>query len=52
MKKSGSQTKVEITGKTRDLKIFLGAIQYMAKFSPEFLEQTDQLRKLLKRNEP
>ena len=37
---------------TKDLKSFLGAIQYMAKFLPKFSEQTDRLRKLLKKNEP
>ena len=33
------------------LKSFLGAIKYMAKFQPKFSEQTDRLRKLLKKNE-
>ena len=37
---------------TKDLKSFLGAIQYMAKFLPKLSEQTDRLRKLLKKNEP
>ena len=37
---------------TKDLKSFIGAIQYMAKFLPKFSEQTDRLRKLLKKNEP
>ena len=37
---------------TKDLKSFLGAIQYMAKFLPKLWEQTDPLRKLLKKNEP
>ena len=36
---------------TKELK-FLGAIQYMAKFLPKLSEQTDRLRKLLKKNEP
>ena len=33
---------------TKDLKINLGAIQYMANFLPKFSEQTNRLRKLLK----
>ena len=37
---------------TKDLKSFLGAIQYMAKFVPKLSEQTDRLRKLLLKNEP
>ena len=37
---------------TEELKSFLGAIQYMAKFLPKFSEQTDRLRKRLKKNEP
>ena len=37
---------------TKDLKSFLGAIQLMAKFLPKLSEQTDRLRKLLKKNEP
>ena len=37
---------------TKELKSFLGAIQYMAKFLPKLSEQTDRLRKLLKKNEP
>ena len=37
---------------TKDLKSILGAIQYMAKFLPKLSEQTDRLRKLLKKNEP
>ena len=52
MKKSGSHTKVESTGTTKDLKSFLGAIQYMAKFLPKLSKRTDRLRKLLKKNEP
>ena len=35
---------------TKELKSFLGAIQYMEKFLPKLSEQTDRLRKLL--NEP
>ena len=37
---------------TKELKSFLGAIQYMAKILPKLSEQTDRLRKLLKKNEP
>ena len=37
---------------TKELNSFLVAIQYMAKFLPKFLEQTDRLRRLLKKNEP
>ena len=37
---------------TKELKSFLGAIQYMAKFLPKFSERTGKLRKLLKKNEP
>ena len=37
---------------TKELKSFLGSIQYMAKFLPKLSEQTDRLRKLLKKNEP
>ena len=37
---------------TKDLKSFLGAIQYMAKFLSKLLEQADRLRKLLKKNKP
>ena len=37
---------------TKELKSFLGAIQNMAKFLPKLSEQTDRLRKLLKKNEP
>ena len=37
---------------TKELKSFLGAIQNMAKFLPKLLEQTDRLRKLLKKNKP
>ena len=36
---------------TKELKSFLGAIQYMAKFLPKLWERTDRLRKLLKQNE-
>ena len=37
---------------TKDLKSFLGAIQYLANFLPILSEQTDRLKKLLKKNEP
>ena len=53
-----NEEKVEIIIKlkapenTKDLKSFLGAIQYLAKFIPKLSEQTDRLRKLLKKNEP
>ena len=36
---------------TKELKSFLGAIQYMAKYLPKLSESTDRLRKLLKKNE-
>ena len=36
---------------TKELKSFLGAIQYMAKYLPKLSERTDRLRKLLKKNE-
>ena len=34
---------------SKDLKSFLGAIQYMAKFLQKFLEQPDQLRYVLQK---
>ena len=34
----------------KQLKLFLGAIQYLAKFLPRLSERTDKLRKLLKKN--
>ena len=34
----------------KQLKFFLGAIQYLAKFLPRLSERTDRLRKLLKKN--
>ena len=37
---------------TKELNLFFGALQYMAKFLPKLSEQTDRLRKLLKKNEP
>ena len=37
---------------TKELKSFLGAIQFMAKFLPKLSERTDKLRKLLKKKEP
>ena len=44
--------KLKLPENTKELKSFLGAIQYMAKFLPKLSEQTDRLRKLLKQNEP
>ena len=35
---------------TKELKSFLGAIQYMAKYLPKLSNRTDRLRKLLKEN--
>ena len=35
---------------TKELKSFLGAIQYMAKYLPKLSERTNRLRKLLKKN--
>ena len=43
--------KLKSPEKTKDIKTFLGAIQYMAKYLPKLSEQTDRLRKLLKKNE-
>ena len=43
--------KLDSPKNTKELKSFLGAIQYMAKFLPKLSEQTDRLRKLLKKNE-
>ena len=37
---------------TKELKSCLGALQYMANFPPKLWEQTDRLRRLLKKNEP
>ena len=37
---------------TKDLKSFLGAIQYLEKFLPKLSERADRFRKLLKTNEP
>ena len=36
---------------TKELKSFLGAIQYMANFLSKLPERTDRLQKLLKKNE-
>ena len=44
--------KLKAPENTKDIKSFLGAIQYMAKFLPKLSERTDRLRKLLKKNEP
>ena len=43
--------KLEPPKNTKELKSFLGAIQYMAKFLPKLSERTDRLRKLLKKSE-
>ena len=43
--------KLEPTKNTKELKSFLGAIQYMAKVLPKLSEKTDRLRKLLKKSE-
>ena len=37
---------------SKELKSFLGAIQYMAKFLPQLSQRTDRLRNLLIKNEP
>ena len=44
--------KLKPPNNTKELKSFLGAIQYLAKFLPKLSEKTDRLRKLLKQNEP
>ena len=44
--------KLKAPGNTKDLKSFLDAIQYMAKFLPKLSERTNRLKKLLKKNEP
>ena len=44
--------KLKSLNNTKELKSFLGAIQYLAKFLPQLSEKTDRLRKLLKKNEP
>ena len=44
--------KLKAPENTKNLKSFLGAIQYMANFLLKHSEQTDRLRKLLKKNEP
>ena len=43
--------KLKLPENTKELKSFLGAIQYMAKYLPKLSERTDRLRKLLKKNE-
>ena len=42
--------KLKLVENAKELKSFLGATQYMAKFLPKYSEQTDSLRKLLKKN--
>ena len=44
--------KLKAPKNTKDLKLFLWDIQYLAKFLPKLSERTDRLRKLLKKNEP
>ena len=44
--------KLKAPENTKDLKSFLGAIQYLEKFLPKLSERTDRFRKLLKMNEP
>ena len=44
--------KMKSPNNTKELKQFLGAIQYLANFLPKLSEKTDRLRKLLKKNEP
>ena len=52
MKKKGEAIlKFKPPENTKELKSFLGAIQYMAKYLPKFSERTDRLKKLLKKNE-
>ena len=46
-----AKLKLKSPEKTKDLKSFLGAIQYMAKYLPKLSEQTDRLRNILKKNE-
>ena len=43
--------KLEPPKNMKELKLFLGAIQYMANFLPKLSERTDRLRKLLKKSE-
>ena len=43
--------KLEPPKNTKELKSFLGAIQYMAKFLPKLSERTGRLRELLKKSE-
>ena len=44
--------KLKSPNNTKELKSFLGAIQYLAKFLPKRSETTDRLRKLPKKNGP
>ena len=44
--------KLNLPENSKELKSFLGAIQYMVKFLPKLSKQADRLRKLLKKNEP
>ena len=47
--KLGAITKIEIPKNEKELKSFLGAIQYLAKYIENLSAQTDILRKLLKK---
>ena len=49
--KSEAILKLNPPENTKELKSFLGAIQYIAKIVPKLSERTDRLRKLLKKNE-
>ena len=51
-KKVEAIQKLKSPKNTKELKSFLGAIQYLAKFLPKLSGKTDRLRKLLKKNEP
>ena len=44
--------KLKLPNNTKELKSFLGAIQYLANFLPKLSEKTNRLRKLLEKNEP
>ena len=44
--------KLKLTENTKELKSFLGAIQFMAQHLPKHSKRTYRSRSLLKRNEP
>ena len=44
-------SKLEPPKNTKEVKAFLGEIQYMAKFLPKLSERTDRLQKSLRKNE-